>query len=398
MSIRKLISHQIFIAGCLFGLTLLIYSISSRGEGAPYNYFVRLAEAMLEGRLSITNPPPWLNELAFWKGNWYVIYPPLPALLLLPFVALFGMNVYQPLLSILLGSANVAIVYLFFLKLMRKQSLAIWMSLLFGFGTMQWYHAEVGSVWYVGQIVALFFIWLSLLEVVTKQRLFLIGLLIGCAYLARLPTILSVVFILIFLHQHFIQISSHKITFNWKNGLILFGGLLPAVILNAGYNYIRFQTPFDKGYSLLPIFDEPWYRYGLFSIRYIPTHLNELFTAMPTFVNHWPFVVPSLRVMALWVVTPAFMLIPYAKFSTRIGASALVAAIICALPSLMHGGVGFTQFGYRYAFDYLPFLLILVATTMERKVYWYHKLLIILSILINLWGVYMITFAHLWTL
>lgn len=261
---------------------------------------------------------------------------------------------------------------------------------------MQWYHAEVGSAWYLAHIVTLFFLWLALLEIFNKQRLFLIGLLIGCAYLARLPSILSVIFVLFYLQHKFISFEQKKL--NLQNFILLGAGLLPAISVNAFYNYARFGVIYDISYSLLPVFNEPWYRYGLFSIRNIPIHLGEILTAMPKIMPTFPYIIPSLNVMALWFVTPALLLILLAKFKTKIAITSVITVLFISVPSLMHGSNGFTQFGYRFALDYLPFLLILTGLGMRGKVRWWSKLLILLSILINLWGVIMISFLKMTSL
>lgn len=370
----------------LFFITLLVYSISSRGEGAQWNHFIYLADAFLHGHLYIDNN---LTEVISANGHYFVVYPPMPAILLMPFVAIFGINFYQPFLSILLGAVNVSLAYTVILKLFNNIKLSLWVSILYAFGTIQWYHAEVGSSWYVAHIVALFFLWLALLETITKQRLFLIGLFIGGAYLARLPTILSVIFVLIYLRRNFLNIRN----------LSLFSlGLAPAILFNGIYNFLRWGTVFDVGYILLPIFNEPWYRYGLFSIRYVPLHLKEVFTALPAFSKNPPFMIPSIYVMALWFVTPAFLLILKAKFKTKLALASLIAAAVIALPDLMHGNNGSTQFGFRFALDFMPFLLLLTASGLQNNFSWYAKLLLILSILINLWGVVMISFLNKWVI
>ncbi|HBQ50954.1 TPA: hypothetical protein DD690_03155 [Candidatus Daviesbacteria bacterium] len=369
----------------MLAITLLVYSISNRGEGAQWNHFVYLADAFLRGHLYIPNI---LTELASWNGHYFVVYPPMPAILLMPFVAIFGTSFYQPVLSIVLGAVNVLLAYTVLLKLFKSSTISLWISLLYAFGTIQWYHAEVGSSWYVAHIVALFFLWLALLEIVTKQRLFLIGLFIGAAYLARLPTILSVVFVFIYLRQ----------TLNIKNIFLFLLGLSPGILFNGFYNYLRFGTIFDVGYSLLPIFNEPWYKYGLFSIRYLPLHLKEVFTSLPAFSKNPPFIIPSIYIMAIWFTTPAFLLIIKAKFKTKLALASLIAVIIIALPGLLHGNNGSTQFGYRFALDFMPFLLLLMASGIINRFNWQVKLLIILSVLVNLWGVIMISFLNKWVI
>lgn len=378
-------------------LTLVVYLLSSHGEGKYWNYFVLLADAFLHGRLNVIDHPDWLNELIVWQGKYYVVYPPMPGVLLMPFVAIFGKNFPQPILSILLGAVNVSLSYLVFIKFFQKKSTALWISFLYAFGTMQWYHAGVGSAWYIAHIIAVFFIWLTILEIMTKQRLYLIGLFIGAAYLSRLPTILAVVFPLIYLSNKFFNFENKKFKgVNFKSFLILGLGVLPLISSNFLYNYLRFNTIFDIAYQLLPIFNEPWYKYGLFSVKYIPIHLKEMFTAMPKFTTNFPFIIPSFNAMALWFVTPAFVLILFAKFKERLVFSSFITVIIMALPSLTHGSNGFSQFGFRFALDYTPFLLLIIASVINGHIKWWMKALIMLSIAVNLWGVIMISFLNIW--
>lgn len=381
----------------LFIITLLVYSISSRGEGAQWNHFIYLADAFLHGHLYVPNV---LTELVPWHGNYFVVYPPMPAILLIPFVAIFGTNFYQPFLSILLGAVNVSLAYIVILKLFNNIKLSLWVSILYAFGTIQWYHAEVGSSWYVAHIVALFFLWLALLETITKQRLFLIGLFIGGAYLARLPTILAIVFVLIFLKERFLTGKNIK-QVNIRNLCFLFSGLLPALIFNGLYNFFRFGRFDDYAYSLYLNLNslaikQSVFPHGFFSIQYIPERIKDMLFSFPVFTTHPPFVIPSLYSMALYIVTPAFLLILLASFKKRLVCASLITVLIILIPILMKGGNGFTQFGFRYSLDFLPYLLILTASGLKNRFNICSKFLIILSILINLWGVIMISFLNLW--
>lgn len=385
------------IALGLFITTLIAYFLSYRGEGRNFNYFIILADAFLHGRLNILDHQSWLNELVSWQGKYYVVFPPMPAILLLPFVAIFGNQFPQPYLSIILGATNVGLSYLVLCKLF-KAKVALTTSILYAFGTIQWYHAEVGSAWYFAHICAMSFLWLIILETIHKKRLFLIGLLIGGAYLSRIPTILSVSFVLIYLYKDFINNKIRFFIYNFKYIFFLGFGVSVAVILNALYNFIRFGVFYDVSYVLLPILNEPWYKYGFVSINYIPIHLREIFLSLPIIKNTPPYVYPNLFAMSIFLLTPAFILIFRAKFKDKLILAALISTILIMIPELMHGGNGFTQFGYRHTLDVLPFMLILVASGMKEKVTWWIKSLIAISIIINLWGVIMISFLNLWTM
>lgn len=386
-------------ASLLFLITLVVYFLSSRGEGAHWNYFVLLADAFLHGRLDLLQNPLWLNELVNWQGRYYMVFPPMPAIFLMPFVYIFGTSFSQPFASALFGSLSVAISYLVFLNIFKDKKIAIWSSILFAFGTIYWFHAEVGSAWYFAQIIANLFIWLMLLEVSTKKRLFLMGLFIGAAYLSRISTIFAAIFPLLYLHEKFFLFRNNRFwNLNFKNIFLYASGLIAALLLNALYNYLRFGVVYDIAYQLLPIFNEPWYKYGLVSLRYIPIHLNEMLTAMPKVVNFPPFIIPSMFAMAVWFTTPAFVLIAFARYKTKLVFVSAMTAIVIALPSLVHGGNGFTQFGYRHTLDYMPFLLLLTISGIRGRLKWWIKALIILSIIVNLWGVIMISFLNIWTM
>jgi hypothetical protein len=94
--------------------------------------------------------------------------------------------------------------------------------------------------------------------------------------------------------------------------------------------------------------------------------------------------------MAVWFTTPAFFLILSARFGTRLGFACLLAVLVTAVPILLHGASGFTQFGYRYTLDFTPFLILLTASGIGCVLNWWKKGLILASIAINLWGIVMI--------
>jgi hypothetical protein len=394
------------VSAILFVLTVLVYARSYQGEGAHFNYHVRLADAFAHGRLYLTEMPPWLNELVVAPDGpadrFYVVHPPMPAVLLTPFVFVFGPDVPQAALSVALGAANVALAHLVFVKLFHNRAVAFWTAVLYGFGTIQWYHAEVGSAWYIAHIVGLFFLWLALLESLTRRRFLIVGLCIGAAYMARLPTIFAFLFFVVFFHDQFFRIA--RAGKDWAVSLFiaptakLVLGVSVPVVLNGLYNWARFGTFLNAGYELIPdIWDEPWYRYGLLDVRYIPTHLDEMLTHLPTFRSEWPYAVPSVFAMAVWVTTPAFLMIPFARYRTLLAQAAVIAAVAIALPIVMHGGNGFTQFGFRHTLDFMPFLLILTASAMRDRVRWWMIALIALSIAINFWGVLMLSVYDIWT-
>ena len=161
-----------------------------------------LASSFLHGRLGLTGSGTALAELVNHNGNYYVVYPPMPAILLLPFVAVFGTSVDQSLMSIALASLCCSLIWLMLTKTGTKGSKALWLTALFGFGTCFWFIAAVGSAWYIEQVTAVLFLTSAILLALYKRNDFFVGFLLGCAYLARLPTILAFPFFLLLIYEH----------------------------------------------------------------------------------------------------------------------------------------------------------------------------------------------------
>jgi hypothetical protein len=368
----------------LFLFAIIIYFITSAGN-TPYNYFTRLADAFLHGRYWLEEQPPWLSELVPAEGErYYTIQPPMPAILSIPLVAIFGKNFPQQYIAHFLGAGLVILTAKVAYLIKGGKKLALWGGLLIGFGSIVWYLSARGSVWYLGQVSAAFFLTAALAEALSKKRASLIGAFLGAAYLSRLHTILSLPFFLYLLDSK-PSLDKQKL----KKYFLLFTGILPFLGFDAIYNFVRFNVPWDKGYFLVPgILDEPWFSRGMLNPIYIVDHLKLLFWSFPKLQPSFPYIQPSWMGLAIWITTPAFV------FSLRSPAKegqtkmAWLAIFLIFLLLALRGGTGWTQFGYRYAVDFYPFLTLLTIKGVARDgLKWHHWFLLALGILVNLWGV-----------
>ena len=97
--------------------------------------------------------------------------------------------------------------------------------------------------------------------------------------------------------------------------------------------------------------------------------------------------------MSILITTPAVIYAVFAGIRKKTALACWTAIIPVALVSFTHGGYGWIQFGYRFAVDFYPFLLILITMGMNSflkensDLRWHQKLLIIISILVNSWGI-----------
>lgn len=386
-------SNKILTILSLVLLTFLIYKFSSI-EDSPYNYFTKLSGSFIRGKLYLTDNPPWLNELIPIEGKYYVVYPPMPAIILMPLVFLFDKHISQTMFSIILGTINVVLVYLLFKRLNFSFKTSVLVTAFFAFGTNHWYLASVGSAWFLAHITALFFLLLALLETFGKQRLFLIGLFLGASFWARTIVIFTLPFFYILFWRKFWPINKNFSSFvSFNLGILIF------IFLDAGYNFIRFGnfSPLAP-YNLIPnITSDPIFKDGFMSINFIPRHLDAIFLRLPKLRNTFPYLIPSLYSTAIWFTSPALILIFWAK-KNLISLACWGAIITTLFVISLWAGVGYAQFGYRFLQDVMPFLLILLASAIGQKPNKLVYLLIILSIIVNFWGVIMVNYLNIWTM
>lgn len=379
----------------LFWGSFLTYMFSHGLQMENANYFNLLADAFLHGKVYL-DQGYGLNELVKFQGQYFVVYPPGPAIVMMPLIKVLGIEFYQPILSWMAGGLNVLLCYLVMKQLSLKRKLAVTAALIYGLGSFNWFQTSVGSVWYIAHVLAQNFVWLMILESMTKKRFWLIGCLVGMAYLMRLPAILVVVFPVIYLWKDLIFWGKDKHK-NWNNAawLVLMAGIF--VIINGVYNYVRYGVVYDIGYSLLPVFDEPWYQNGLFSIKNIPIHLAEVFFTWPRFIPNWPFFVPSLNITSIWFAFPSIVLVLWADFKKLITIAAVFAVIVCSLPGLAHGSNGFSQFGFRFGLDYFPLIMLIIGSGITKVKYIWVLVLFGLGFWINASAVVLIRYFNIWT-
>jgi hypothetical protein len=382
----------------LFVAAFIVYVATGQGHPTFYNYYVRLSDALLHGRLYVLDHPSWLNELIPnpHGPGWYVVYPPLPAFLMVPFVAIWGLNLNQTLFGVFFGAATVPLAYLVSKDALKKsgappakRSTYLWFAVLFGFGTIFWWLTSDGGVWVIAQVISAFFLFLALYETFNKDRPFFVGLLVGASFWCRLPTILGIFFFA------GLAISNQQVA-EWRGK---FKSALPAlakmaagagvfVVFDFVYNFVRFGTFFDVGYWLIPgQMSEPWFSHGRFSLLYIPDNLRPFLTGLPSALTHVaPYIQFPITGMAIWFTTPAFIFALKSKIKDPLTWWSWLAVFLIAAVIFINAATGW-GFGYRYAMDFYPFLFVLTVKGMGPNLKWYHKALIIAGIFINAWGV-----------
>jgi hypothetical protein len=367
-------------------VAFVVYFISSDLIN-PYNQYERLADSMLHGRLDIPNPPDYL-ELARYPDGAYVINPPAPAVFLIPFVAMWGFDTNEVIVSMAVGAAAAGLFWVATRQMGWDIRLSVALTLVLAFGTNFWWAAADGGMWMIAHVVAVFFMMGALVEATGAKRPWLVGLLVGAAGLARLPTFLTFPFFAYLL----VDGDRRPLTELLRDRAVLLrfglfaGGLAAMAALDLLYNYERYGSFRDEGYYHPQYQELPSLSHGMNDDSYIPRHLEAIFLKLPVLDSEFPFFHPRIEGLGLFFTTPLFIYI-FGAPANRLTIAAAVAALLTLIPTVTYGATGGTQFGYRYALDVLPLLLLLTAAGMGFEMSRFKWGLVAVSCLIGLWGV-----------
>lgn len=348
--------------------------------------FIPLADAFVHGRLSISEDRPWLELVPAGGGSQYSPFPPVPAVTLMPIVAVMGSQPwYRELppnvMAALLGAANVGLAY----ALLLHQRVAVQprVALTIGFAfTTHWWVAGMAGTHHYAQVVAVFFLLLGLHAAVRGRLPLLAGLCLGLAAGSRLPTGLALPLFLALYADRWRPTRAH---------LLLLAGLAVPALLVAAYNLARFGSPLDFGYAHIPsgesglVTDEPWFRHGLLSPLYLPRHLYAIFLQGFQLTDAAPYLRPSFTGLSLTLSAPFLFFAVRAQ--GRLVPIAWVAVALVLLPNVMHGSWGFAQFGYRFALDAVPILLLLLGWAYRERASSPLLMAVGLGVAVHLYGI-----------
>ena len=447
------------------GLLLALMSLAvylATATDHYYNHFVWQAAAFLEGHAAIRYP---VLSVGGAPGNDYfqdvlpivttdgvprglLPFPPLPALVLLPFVALWGLATDDQAIFIILAATDVAICWWALGRLPVRPAIRLCTTLFFAFGTVFWYSAQLSTTWYQAHIAAVGLTFLAIgialggdsrpvsdeIEptasaartrcvrgrLAIDPRQFVAGFLFGLACTARLTVIFGAPFFV------FVGGGRDWRRRTWSAGL---GAALPVLALIA-YNVVTTGHVFHPAYDYLYQLESYGYPslgyrpdWAVEDPRYVPQNLGIALFGLPDILPSalpdslaiapppvctdpgairglfdlaCPLAVPRDTGMSVILTSPAYLLAigtlgRHGRRRIVGGAVAAVAAI--AFVNLMHFSQGWVQFGYRFSNDAAPFALLLVALGVQRladRRSWGMALaagLIGLSVAINLWGV-----------
>src|SRR5580692_2455923 len=153
---------------CAAGLlAFVLAAILAHGRSSPYNGYVLLAQALVHGQTAIAWPGAWIDALPF--GNrYYIIEGPTPAILLLPWVAVFG-TANQTTLALVLCGVAVGACWRTCEQLAVNRSANAWICAFLFAGTQLAWCAMLGDVWFIAHVASVACTFLALAELAEKS-------------------------------------------------------------------------------------------------------------------------------------------------------------------------------------------------------------------------------------
>ena len=265
----------------------IVTFIVSGGHATPYNNFVLLAQALLGGHTWIDWPGAYIDALPFTDGKYYVIEAPLPAVLLMPFVAIFG-SANQTTLSIVLAGVAIGAAWELGERYGLRPAVNAWICGFLLAGTDLLWAAMLGDVWFIAHVSSVCFTMLALVELAGKRRGWVVGLWAACAFESRFSLVAAVpVYAYLLLSD---PERPFKLDPNWRKTLIALAAVLvPVAALWVLYNYARWGTWSDIGYTAWYHQDQAGEPTGSpFQFKYLPMQLYSFFVQGPTQLQGYP--------------------------------------------------------------------------------------------------------------
>ena len=395
---RFFIRHSTF---SVFLAALILYALTAVLGGNFHHqklaHFNLLADALLRGDLYLANPI-YTHDLIRFQGRWFVPFPPGAALLLVPFVALFGVNFNEVALSVVVGAGNVALIY-GLLRALTRQGFSrldgqgvLWLMGLFAAGTAHWYAAASGGVSFLAHICAVTGLTAALLLAATGRSPWLIGLAMAWALLSRPTLVLATPAVAVLWLEARRRLEPTGATQDVGSLLRAAALLAPqaaALALLLAYNRLRFGNWLEFGYQWAQTTFELGTRlvtWGQFNWHYLPENLRVALAGLPLLRNKVPFIWPDPNGLSLFLATPTFLWLYTALRRDRVAIAAWLSLGLVCVPLLLYFNTGWVQFGYRFSLDFLPLAFMLLAMGLQR-ISPLVKASIGLAWCVHLWGV-----------
>lgn len=396
----------------LFVACFVLYAWIGPGQADTDGWFP-LATSLLHGHLWIDGSRPWIELVPAANGQYYLPFPPIPAVVLVPIVAIFGERISDTNgVSALVGAVDVLLVVGMFraLRLGKLETLVLTFG--FAFGSEVFYVAATGGVHHWTEVLTVMFLLGALNMALRSRNPWLVGVLFGLAVGCR-PTALLAgpAFVVLYwrvrgwlatdstwtdststtpvsttpvsgspapraaLSGRIVSsgVTSFLRKANWPGIAALALGAMTIGVWLAWANISRFGSPTEFGYDLIrgpdgnSVLSESWYTRGIVSPFYLARGLYSMLLRGWEFNDTFPWVQPNWAGCSVLFTTPILLFLTRARWRSPLILAGWLGLVLPVGLDLMHGNPGYAQFGYRFILDGLPFAWLLLGLVVARS-------------------------------
>jgi hypothetical protein len=389
---------------------------------SPDNHFAYLAESFNHGTLAVRcaadearhvacPPGGGGNDWARYNGRWFVAFPAFPAVVYMLPVAVLGRDFPNRAFDVLLAGVAPALLYLFLDLLRRREySRRSWqenlgLTALFAFGSVYFFTAVQGAVWFTAHVVGAALGAAFLLSALDAASPFAAGALLGLSFHTRTSTLFAAIFFgleAIRVHRRageaepaaaddlLTRLARYARGTDWRAVLGKVARfslpIVVALVVYAVMNKLRFDDWRETGYRHLQIrWQARILRWGLVNFHYLSRNLAVALALLPWISRAAPYVQVSRHGLALWVTTPQYLELLRPARVSRLATNLVVAALAVAGFDLLYQNSGWVQFGFRFSNDFALLLIGALAVNGRpwRRLAW---ALLAVAIAVNAFG------------
>lgn len=380
---------------CLIVGLFVIFAFTGKWPSLtnPYNSYALQAKAWLEGNLHLVNGEKLTHlELAIFKNQYFVSFPPFPSYVMLPFVLLLGLKTPDHYIAI----ASYLMAGIYAVKICKKLKIKDDRKYFYPLFLLMASNIVVtsanGWVWFIAQNFSLTLSLMSIYYALQKKG----GLSLtfwACSVGCRPMQIVYLPILIVILIQQF-KLDDREFSF-WNKLKEKWYWIIGPSLIAFSYmilNVKRFGNIVEFGHNYLPEFTEA--KLGQFNIGYISKNLPNLFR-LPFLTENGQLDFYYFNGVAFWLISPIMLvfiillMIGLVKNKDKNVTLLLPFVFLLHLISIvMHKTLGGWHFGNRYLNDLLPFVFYGVLVLLPKKD-WFTKLcypLFFLGLLLNYAG------------
>lgn len=423
--------RRLLLAGLVYVVCVVVFALAAGRDRlvqhTSYNHYAHLADAWVHGRQDLRNGAPAYagnNDFAEFEGKTFISFPPFPAVLMAPFVAAAGSpeEFRDGQFLVWIAGVGPALLFLVLEKLRRsgrsprseKENLGL--AFLFAFGSVYFFCAVEGTVWFAAHVTGVAAMAGFLLASLDADHPVWAGTALACAWTSRPAMLLAGLFFAVEslrascrekelppwpesekappssfaslvarARTWFASLRERLELSVFARRVVLFAVPLALSFAVASWmNATRYHnpSPFAFGHEHLSVvWKERMARWGLFSIHFLPKNLGVSLTILPwlppkgsscmeagrsladlfnTSRPCTPFRINE-HGLALWFTTPIYAWLLWPKRRSLLFVTLAVAAALPAVLVLHYQNSGWRQFGYRFSNDYGVQLFVLLA-------------------------------------